>query len=90
MDFMPAVVNNLMRFSVLIVVAYATARIAKLVRDLRHRVDQLERLLPVCRDCGMIRNEEGAWVPVHSLPQTGLKSTTICPACQDKNYGPYS
>jgi hypothetical protein len=90
MDYMPAVVNNLMRFSVLIVVAYATARIAKLVRDLRQRVDQLERLLPVCRDCGLIRNEDGTWVPVNSLQQATKISQTVCPHCEDKRYGSYS
>ncbi|WP_069961913.1 hypothetical protein [Lacunisphaera limnophila] len=86
LEVMPATLNTVMRALVLILVAWATARTALLVRRLRKRVEELEAQLPVCKGCGVIRGEDGAWVEVGSLP---AKASLHCPTCEEKQYGLY-
>jgi hypothetical protein len=87
MDFMPAIVNNVLRVIALLMVGYGTAFVSKTIRDLRKRVSVLEQQLPVCKDCGLIQTANGEWVPVESLEVKSEYAHTSCPHCQDKRYG---
>jgi len=86
-------VNNLMRGAVYVIIAYATARSAKLVSDLRRRVALLEAQMPVCRQCGTVQRDDGAWVPLESLgPEHTVRpgKRRLCAACEEKKFGAYS
>jgi hypothetical protein len=84
MEVMPAAVNTVMRGAVLVVIAYATASTALLVRRLRQRISELEGQLPVCQGCGLIQSTETAWVDAGTLPR---KARCLCPACEERRYG---
>lgn len=83
MDLMPAVVNNLMRVTVLGILAYATAKTAQLIRSMRERIALLERQLPICPGCGLIRDKEGQWVLLESLPVV-KEQKPRCTACEER------
>jgi hypothetical protein len=70
---------------VFVVIALATGAAALRMRRLIQRVRQLERQLPVCRACGVIRREDGEWVQLATLPSP--RSHCMCPACEEKHYG---
>ena len=88
-DFMPAVVNNLMRACVLLIVGYGTAKTAMHMKNLQKRVELLEKQLPVCSCCGLIRDGKGSWIPLNDLPPSD-KSQALCPRCEEKHYGTFS
>ncbi len=80
-----AVVNNVLRAAVLMVVAVLVANVGALVRNLRRRVAVLEARLSVCEDCGVIREEDGAWRPVEA--DARVFPRVRCPRCEEKRYG---
>jgi len=90
LELLPAVVNNVMRCVTFVAVGYVTARAAKLIRDLRTRVELLEQQLPVCKGCGVIKRPDGSWGALESLPETPPERRPLCPACEEKHYGAYS
>lgn len=88
-DIVPAVVNNVMRACVLLLVGYGTAKTAMHMRSLQRRIDLLEKQLPVCSSCGLIRNDKGVWVPLSDMPRCD-KARPLCPVCEEKHYGTFS
>jgi len=57
------------------------------------RVEQLERILPICSNCKKIRNDKGYWDSVEAFfsRNPGVKfSHSLCPECADKLYGSQS
>lgn len=85
MEFMPTLINTVLRVTVLSIVAVAGANMSRHVRELRQRVRQLERRLPVCVACGVIRADDGSWGPVSALPTADKE--TLCPRCEERHYG---
>lgn len=86
LDFTPAVVNNLLRAVGLVLVGVITGRVAGIVRDLRRRIVFLEARLTVCEECGVIREEDGRWVPLEDGPAP-TRGRVRCPRCEEKLYG---
>jgi hypothetical protein len=86
LELFPAILNNVMRGSVLAGLAYVTALVAYRMNSLRNRVGQLEARLPICPGCGLVRDEAGAWVPLADLPVPASRPS--CAACEDRTSGP--
>lgn len=70
-------------------------RIAALhnVFDLKHRVETLESILPMCSGCKKTRDENGSWMSIESYIEAHEEGTIIshglCPDCKEKHYGDY-
>ena len=75
--FWAAIVNAIIRLTVLIVVLELVVR-AKHQRKLGERVDILESFLPICAFCKRIRDDEGAW-------QLGLCPLKRCSAAERRS-----
>lgn len=88
MAFLPTLVNNAMRVAMLALIALAIARLSRHVRELRERIAALEKHLPVCAGCGVIRREDGAWVPLATVPAPATRP--LCPRCEEKHYGTFA
>jgi len=82
-EVFPAVLNTGMRGVVLIAVAFLTGHMALVVRMLRRRVAELEGQMPVCHECGLIRQEDGTWVDLGRLTP---KPRPLCPQCEERQY----
>lgn len=61
--------------------------------ELRHRVESLESILPMCAGCKKTRIEDGSWVSVESYIESHDEGTVIthglCPDCKDASYGEF-
>ncbi len=70
-------------------------RIAALhnVFELKHRVETLESILPMCSGCKKTCDDNGSWVSIESYIETREEGTIIshglCPECKEKHYGDY-
>jgi K+-sensing histidine kinase KdpD len=85
-----AVFNALIRVGILVLLAWLVAIIANQTRQLRHRVQQLEGLLPICAGCKAIRDSRGQWVRVEQYISGHSEATFthgLCPGCVKKLYG---
>ena len=88
LDFSPAVINNVLRGIVLILVAILTERLAAQFRQMRQRMKRLEARLPVCQGCGLVQRRDGQWGRLDddsALAESALKQ--LCPECEQKRYG---
>ncbi|MCX6894315.1 MAG: hypothetical protein NTZ16_02150 [Verrucomicrobia bacterium] len=84
------VFNALTRVGILFLLAWLVAVIAELTRQLRHRVRQLEGLLPICASCKAIRDHQGNWIRLerYITGHSEAKFTHgLCPDCAQKLYG---
>ncbi|MGC8828712.1 MAG: response regulator [Verrucomicrobiia bacterium] len=67
----------------------AKLKVAERIINLNTRVDNLEKLLPICSWCKKIRVEESQWMPLESYLKARSKakiSHTICPECSKKYF----
>jgi hypothetical protein len=77
-------------FFVLALLALLTSLMARQSRLLRHRVQQLEGILPICAGCKSIRDESGNWMQLEGYITTHTPaqfSHSFCPACYKAFYG---
>lgn len=80
---------TLTRLTVLLLLAWLVAVIAKLTQQLRHRVRQLEGLLPICAGCKAIRDDRGNWIRLERYISGHSEATFthgLCPDCLKKYY----
>jgi hypothetical protein len=69
------------RFLVYLLLVYGLSVYAKTVRVHRRRVEELERLLPLCHGCGRVLSSTGEWkTPEQVLEEEGDKLPE-CPDC---------
>lgn len=61
------------------------------VFELKHRVETLESILPMCSGCKKTRDESGNWRSIESYIEAHEEGTVIshglCPDCKEKHYG---
>lgn len=84
-----ALVNCLIRTSVLCTFVYLIDRVATQSHRLRRRVGMLEGVLPICAWCKRIRNDEGLYESLEeyiSRRSEACFSHGICPDCGQKLY----
>ncbi len=86
-DFSAAFVNNLFRSATFIAVACLTAHVAQKLRSQRARIAHLERNLPVCTSCSLIRDTDGRWLPVENFGSAARPREHLCPDCERRRYG---
>jgi K+-sensing histidine kinase KdpD len=85
-----AVINGLIRCTVLVALSVITARLAALTRRLREQVQTLEGILPICAFCKNIRDENGEWQQMEAYVSHHSQarfSHGVCPNCSEKHYG---
>ena len=74
---------------VIVFVALWFGRLAEFERELDHRVEVLEGLLPICAFCKNIRNDAGEWERMEgyiSRRSEAEFSHGVCPSCTEKHY----
>ena len=63
----------------------------KEIYELKHRVNALESILPMCSGCKKTRNEKGEWISIESHIEEQEEGTIIshglCPDCKEEHYG---
>jgi hypothetical protein len=82
---------TVLRGAVIVVMGLWFARLGELERDLAHRVDTLEGLLPICAICKNIRNDQGEWERLEayiSKRSEAQFSHGVCPSCMETHYAP--
>ncbi|MBU0479954.1 MAG: DUF4118 domain-containing protein [Proteobacteria bacterium] len=86
------IANVAIRIIVLTLFALLLSKVAAQARELRQRVDQLEKFLPICSFCKKIRDQDDVWHPVESYiskrTQTRF-SHSFCPECAKEHYPEY-
>jgi hypothetical protein len=88
-DLASLMLTTLLRGLVIVFMALWFARLAELERDLSHRVNVLEGLLPMCSFCKNIRNEAGEWERLEtfiSRRSAAQFSHSVCPSCGNVHY----
>jgi hypothetical protein len=78
------------RGSVIAFMALWFARLSEHERALRHEVQVLKGLLPICSFCKSIRNDAGDWEPLERFISKRSEtqfSHGVCPSCQVIHYG---
>jgi hypothetical protein len=78
--------NGTIRGVTLVVLAFFTSKAAWRFRALHSRIEALERHLTICGKCGLIRSEDGSWVPVEAPEQLGDERGVLCPECERRSY----
>jgi len=53
---------------------------------LHSRIESLERHLTICGKCGLIRAEDGSWMPVETPEPLGGRKGVLCPECERRSY----
>ncbi|HEY9250857.1 MAG TPA: hypothetical protein VIO38_17070 [Rariglobus sp.] len=88
-DFSPAVINNVLRGATFLLVAFLTERLAWQFRQMRQRMQRLEARLPVCPSCGLVCRKDGRWAPLDDNSELAADRPlkTLCPDCEQKQYG---
>ncbi len=82
-------VNSVARMVVFILIAVLADQVASQTRELKHEVQTLEGLLPICSHCKKIKNDDGNWevmeryISDHSQAEF---THGICPSCLEKHY----
>lgn len=85
--------NATIRIFVFVTLAVMTSRAAEQARALKHEVDMLEAMLPICAHCKKIRNETEEWEPLerYFAARAGTRfSHGICPGCMHAHYPDYA
>jgi len=80
-------IADTLSFSLLI---YGFINVVKFKKAEEKRIDELERLLPLCSNCKKYQTEAGEWLPIERyLAVSGAPKIThgICPECAEKLYG---
>lgn len=78
-----------LRGGVIAIIALWFARLSEHERALRHHVESLEGLLPICSFCKSIRNNAGNWEPLEEFVSTRSEaqfSHGFCPPCGKTHY----
>ncbi len=61
--------------------------------ELKHRVESLESILPMCAGCKKAKSEDGHWVSIESYIESHEENTVVthglCPDCKEANYGDF-
>lgn len=86
-------INALIRISVLMILAYLTAKVSSQTKKLEKEVKMLEGLLPICSTCKKIRNNNNIWQPIEDyiIGHSDISFTHgICPDCMQKYYPDYA
>ena len=85
----PVLINSVIRCAVLSLVALLTSRVAANTRTMRHRVRQLEGMLPICGFCKDIRDDAGDWIKLENYISRHSEAeftTGICPECAEQHF----
>jgi hypothetical protein len=85
-----AIVNAIIRLTVLFIMAFLCARLSEQTQALRARVRTLEGFLPTCSFCKDIRDEEGNWHQIEEYVASRSDarfSHGVCPKCAAQHYG---
>lgn len=83
-DLYPIVLSTIVRAIVFVPIALWVATVAASQRALRHEVEMLEGLLPICSYCKKIRDDAGEWQVVEKYIQDRSAATFshgICDPC---------
>lgn len=83
-DLFPIVVSAVVRAIVFVPIALWVATVAAAQRALKHEVEMLEGLLPICSYCKKIRDDAGEWQVVEKYIQDRTAATFshgICEPC---------
>lgn len=63
----------------------------KEIYELKHRVNALESILPMCSGCKKTRNDHGEWISIESHIEEQEEGTVVthslCPDCKEEHYG---
>jgi hypothetical protein len=78
--------NGTIRGVSLVVLAFFTSKAAWRFREMRSRIQALERHLTICGKCGLIRGEDGSWVPVEVTSPAPETARVLCPECERRSY----
>jgi hypothetical protein len=84
--FSMQLVNGTIRGVTLVVLAFFTSKAAWRFRAMHSRIQALERHLTICGKCGLIRGEDGSWVPVESSDPAPERARVLCPECERRSY----
>jgi hypothetical protein len=87
-----AIVNTSVRITVLIIIAYLTAKASRERRFLQQEVRTLQGLLRICMHCKKIANEQGEWQVLEDyiMHRAEVNFTHgLCPSCIQEHYGHY-
>lgn len=84
--FSSQLLNGTIRAATLVILAFFTSKAAWRFRALHGRIDALERHLTICGKCGLIRAEDGSWVPVEASGQAIGRKGVLCPECERRSY----
>jgi len=85
--FQAVTVAMTMGTTVILFISLIVTKVKRLERDLgavRHEVENLSELLPICSSCKRIRGEDGTWTQVETYigKHSDLAFThSLCPAC---------
>lgn len=82
----PQLLNGTIRGVTLVILAFFTSKAAWRFRAMHGRVQALEQHLTICGRCGLIRAENGSWVPVELSENAGSRAGVLCPECERKSY----
>jgi hypothetical protein len=80
------------RAAIIFVMALWFARFAEHERELQHRLQTLEGLLPICMFCKKIRNENGEWERLEAFISKRSQaqfSHGFCPSCGQTHYADF-
>jgi hypothetical protein len=80
------VLNGTIRGVTLVVLAFFTSKAAWRFRSMLSRIQALERHLTICGKCGLIRSEDGSWVPVEAQDDKAVRAGVLCPECERRSY----
>lgn len=80
------IVNGTIRGVTLVVLAFFTSKAAWRFRAMHSRIQALERHLTICGKCGLIRADDGNWVPVEAADRSGERTGVLCPECERRSY----
>jgi hypothetical protein len=78
--------NGTIRGVTLVVLAFFTSKAAWRFREMRSRIQALEHHLTICGKCGLIRGEDGSWVPVEITDPAAERARVLCPECERRSY----
>lgn len=82
----PQILNGVILGATLVVLAYFTSRAAWRFRAMHSRILALERNLTICGSCGLIRMQDGGWVPVEAPGWAAGQQGAMCPECERRTY----
>ena len=78
--------DGLIRAVTFVALAFVISRAAWRFHAMRRHIVELERRLPVCQDCGLIRESDGSWLPLGGPHPPKGTPRVLCPECERKQY----